>query len=75
MVSILLNPKGIISIMRIDHNIGVYPEHYASVLRWYNLAFKGIHPSKEDEKTYQLFNIIYEDIIRESYEEYESHEE
>jgi hypothetical protein len=44
--------------MRIDHDIGIYEEHYASVLRWYNLAFKDKHPSKEDEKTFN-YSISY----------------
>ena len=35
--------------MRIDHDIGIYSEHYAMVLKWYSLAFKDKHPSKEDE--------------------------
>ena len=56
--------------MRIDHDIGIYEEHYASVLRWYNLAFNDKHPRKEDEKTFNLFRVIYDDIIRENIEEY-----
>ena len=55
--------------VRIDHDIGIYEEHYASVLRWYNLAFKGKHPSKADEKTYNLFCVLYDDIVRENKEE------
>jgi len=36
--------------MRIDHDIGIYSEHYAMVLKWYSLAFKDKHPSRDDEK-------------------------
>lgn len=55
--------------MRIDHDIGLYPEHYAAVLRWYSLAFKDKHPTKSDEKIYHLFNVVYDDICREALEE------
>ena len=60
--------------MRIDHDIGIYSEHYAMVIKWYNLAFKGKHPSKEDEKTFNLFRVIYEDILREDKEGYNEDE-
>ena len=56
--------------VRIDHDVGIYEERYASVLRWYNLAFKGKHPSKADEKTYNLFCVLYDDIVRENKEEH-----
>ena len=55
---------------RIDHDVGIYEEHYASILRWYSLAFKDKHPSKEDEKTFNLFRVIYDDIVRENLEDY-----
>lgn len=59
---------------RIDHDVGIYEEHYASILRWYSLAFKDKHPSKEDEKTFNLFRVIYDDIVRENQEEYDEDE-
>ena len=59
---------------RIDHDVGIYEEHYASILRWYSLAFKDKHPSKEDEKTFNLFRVIYDDIVRENKEEYDEDE-
>ena len=59
---------------RIDHDVGIYEEHYASILRWYSLAFKDKHPSKEDEKTFNLFRVIYDDIVRENQEEYDDDE-
>ena len=49
-------------------------KNYASILRWYNLAFKDKHPSKEDEKTFNLFRVIYDDIVRENKEEYDEDE-
>ena len=55
---------------RIDHDVGIYEEHYAMILKWYNLAFKDRHPSKEDEKTFNLFRVIYDDIVREHLEDY-----
>jgi len=61
--------------VRIDHDVGIYEEHYASILRWYNLAFKDKHPSKEDEKTFNLFRVIYDDIVRENQEEYDDDDE
>ena len=60
---------------RIDHDVGIYEEHYASILRWYSLAFKDKHPSKEDEKTFNLFRVIYDDIVRENQEEYDDDED
>jgi hypothetical protein len=60
---------------RIDHDVGIYEEHYASILRWYSLAFKDKHPSKEDEKTFNLFRVIYDDIVRENQEEYDENED
>jgi hypothetical protein len=60
--------------MRIDHDIGIYSEHYAMVLKWYSLAFKDKHPSRDDEKTYNLFRVIYEDILREDKEGYDEDE-
>jgi hypothetical protein len=60
---------------RIDHDVGIYEEHYASILRWYSLAFKDKHPSKEDEKTFNLFRVIYDDIVRENQEEYDEDED
>jgi hypothetical protein len=58
--------------VRIDHDVGIYEEHYASILKWYNLAFKDKHPSKADEKTFNLFRVIYYDIVRENKEEYDT---
>jgi len=55
--------------MRIDHDIGIYTDHYAKILKWYSLAFKDKHPSKDDEECYNLFNTIYKDMIREEKEE------
>ena len=55
---------------RIDHDVGIHEEHYAMILKWYNLAFKDRHPSKEDEKTFNLFRVIYDDIVRENLEDY-----
>ena len=60
---------------RIDHDVGIYEEHYAMILKWYNLAFKDKHPSKEDEKTFNLFRVIYDDIVRENQEEYDEDED
>jgi hypothetical protein len=60
--------------VRIDHDVGIYEEHYARIIQWYNLAFKGKHPSKEDKKTFNLFNVIYEDVVRENKEEKEANE-
>ena len=59
---------------RIDHDVGIYEEHYAMIIKWYNLAFKGKHPSKADEKTFNLFRVIYDDIVRENQEEYDDDE-
>ena len=55
--------------IRIDHEVGVYTEHYSRILKWYNLAFKDKHPSKEDEKTFHLFNVVYDDLVRANLEE------
>ena len=57
--------------VRIDHDIGIYEEHYERILKWYNLAFKDKHPSKEDEKAFMLFSVLYNDIVRENKEEYD----
>jgi hypothetical protein len=54
--------------MRIDHDVGIYPEHYAMVLKWYSLAFKDKHPSKADEECYNLFRVIHNDVLREDKE-------
>ena len=56
-------------IIRIDHDIGIYTEHYAKIIQWYNLAFKGKHPSKQDKETFTLFNLIYNDMVREDRED------
>ena len=61
--------------MRIDHDIGIYSEHSAMDLKWYSLAFKDKHPSRDDEKTYNLFRVIYEDILREDKEGYNDDED
>jgi len=45
------------------------------VLKWYSLAFKDKHPSRDDEKTYNLFRVIYEDILREDKEGYNDDED
>ena len=60
--------------VRIDHDVGIYEEHYASILKWYNLAFKDKHPSKADEKTFNLFRVLYYDIVRENKEEYDTND-
>ena len=55
--------------VRIDFSVGIYQEHLASILRWYSFAYKDKHPSKEDEKTFNLFRVLYEDLVRENKEE------
>jgi len=59
----------------ITTSIGIYEDNYAAVLRWYNLAFKGKHPSKKDEETFNLFTVIYTDIVRENKEEKDANED
>lgn len=58
-------------IMRIDHDIGIYTEHYAMIIKWYNLAFRGKEPSNKDKDTFALFTLIYNDMIREDKEDKE----
>jgi len=55
--------------MRVEWEIGIYPEHLKRILQWYNLAFKGKHPTKEDESVYNLINLIFMDLKRQEEEE------
>jgi len=61
--------------MRIDHDIGIYPEHYGWILKIYSMAFKDKHPSKQDEEYFNLFRVIHTDILREDKEEKEYNDE
>lgn len=51
--------------MRIDHDIGIYTEDYARMLKWYSWAK---NPTKEDKKLYDLIGVIYNDLLREDKE-------
>lgn len=50
----------------IDMTIGVWEEDIARVMKWYSLAFKDKHPSKEDEECYMLFKLLHKDLKREN---------
>lgn len=53
----------------ISLEVSVREEDFARILRWYSLAFKDKHPSKDDEQCYNLFNLLHADIKRENEEE------
>jgi len=55
----------------ISLEVSVREEDLAKVLKWYSLAFKEKHPSKEDETCYNLFKLLHADIQRENKEEQE----
>ena len=57
--------------VRIEFSVGVYEDHLASIIRWYTLANKDKHPTKEDERTFNLFRVLYEDLARDNKEEIE----
>ena len=59
----------------ITTSIGIYEEHYATILKWNGLAFKGKEPSKKDQETFNIFNVIYTDIVRENKEEKAANDE
>lgn len=49
--------------------VGIIEEDLARVMKWYSLAFKDKHPSKEDEECYMLFKLLHKDLKRENEEE------
>lgn len=53
----------------ISLEISVREEDFARVMKWYSLAFKDKHPSKEDEECYTLFKLLHKDLKRENEEE------
>ena len=61
----------------ITTSIGIYEDHYATVLKWYTLAFgkEGKHPSKKDEETFNLFTVIHTDLKRDNLEEKEANDD
>jgi len=58
--------------MRIEWEIGIYPEYFERALKWYNLAFKDKHPSKDDERIFHIFEwLIADNRIQDTEEEAE----
>ena len=57
--------------VRIEFSVGVYEDHLASIIRWYTLAHKDKHPTKEYERTFNIFRVLYEDLARDNKEEIE----
>ena len=58
--------------MRTEITVGLYNDHFETILKWYGLAFKDKKPNKTDEYVYKLITIILEDIIRDDKENEES---
>jgi hypothetical protein len=60
------------NMVSIANSVGIYEDHLAAVLRWYNIAFKGKHsPNVKDEETFNLLSVIHTDLVRENREEIE----
>ena len=53
----------------ISLEISVREDDFANVLRWYSLAFKDKHPTKQDEECYNLFRILHKDLQKDNKEE------
>ena len=60
------------NMVRLEFEIGLYNEHFEKTLKWYNLAFKDRHPSKEDKEVYELINTLVLDMRRQDEEEVNS---
>ena len=57
--------------MRLEIDVGLYHTDLATILKWYQLAFKNKHENKEDERLFQKLTVLYEDMLREDAEENE----
>ena len=55
--------------MRVDWEVGIYPEHFNRILKWYNLAFKDKHPTREDEEVFNLISLLFNDLKRQAEED------
>ena len=56
--------------MRVDFEIGLYPEHFMMALKWYNLAFTGEKkPSQKDMEAFTLFDLMVKDMARQDKED------
>jgi len=56
--------------MRVDFEIGLYPEHFMAALKWYNLAFIGDKkPSTHDKQAFTLFDLMVKDMSRQDKED------
>jgi len=55
----------------IECTVGIREEELATILKWYSLLFKTIHPSKPDEDCYNLIRVIYTDLKKCNKEESE----
>jgi len=62
--------------MRVDFEIGLYPEHFMAALKWYNLAFKSdIKPSNHDKQAFTLFDMMVKDMARQDKEDAQENKE
>ncbi len=56
--------------MRVDFEIGLYPEHFMMALKWYNLAFNNDKkPSPKDMEAFTLFDLMVKDMARQDKED------
>jgi len=58
--------------MRVEWEIGLYAIDFEKILKWYNLAFKDKHPSKDDEKLFHKMEWIADDLRIQEREEKEA---
>jgi hypothetical protein len=53
----------------IELSVSIREEDISRWLKWYSLAFKDKHPSKDDEDCYMLLKVLHTDIVKENKEE------
>ena len=61
--------------MRLDIDIGLYPEHFNAAIKWYNMAFLNKKPSPKDKETVELFFLLVKDMARQEKEDKEAEKE
>ena len=54
--------------MRLDIEVGFYNEDFSRCLKWYHRAFGDKHPTKEDEKVFNKFTMLLEDMEKQDKE-------
>ena len=55
--------------MRVEWEIGIYPEMFAGALKWFGMAFKGKEPSKKDIELFHQFQWLMDDSYKQDTEE------